>query len=145
MRHARGLIGPLVACLAIALIAGRRMDVVQVRGRSMLPTLRPGDRLVALRLRRPPRPGEIVLAPDPRDPARELVKRVLSVDASGVTLRGDNPAVSSDASVFGAIAPDLVGWRLVARYWPVRRIGVVRRSSGAAAGDRHRVDARREL
>lgn len=127
MLPVRGLIGPLVACLAVALIARRRLDVIEVRGRSMLPTLRPGDRLLALRLRRQPRPGEIVLAPDPRDPKRELVKRVLSVDASGVTLRGDNPAVSTDARVFGAIAPDLVGWRLVARYWPLRRIGLVRR------------------
>lgn len=127
MRPVRGLIGPLVACLAVALIARRRLDVVEVRGRSMLPTLRPGDRLLALRLRREPRPGEIVLAPDPRDPKRELVKRVLSVDASGVTLRGDNPAVSTDARVFGAIAPNLVGWRLVARYWPLGRIGLVRR------------------
>ena len=125
MRPVRGLIGPLVACLAVVLIARRRLDVVEVRGRSMLPTLRPGDRLLALRLRRRPRPGEIVLAPDPRDPERELVKRVLTVDASGVTLRGDNPGVSTDARVFGAIAPDLVGWRLVARYWPVRRIGLI--------------------
>ena len=93
----------------------------------MLPGLVPGDRLLVLRLRRPPRPGEIVLAPDPRDPARELVKRVRSVGAAGVTLRGDNSAYSTDARVFGVVAPDRVGWRVVARYWPIRRIGLLHR------------------
>ena len=121
----RGLIGPLVACLAVALVVGRYLDVVEVRGRSMLPALRPGDRLIAVRLHRLPRPGDIVLAPDPRAKGRELVKRVLSADASGVMLRGDNAAGSTDARVFGAIAPELVAWRIVLRYWPMRRIGPV--------------------
>jgi nickel-type superoxide dismutase maturation protease len=128
MRRVRGLIGPLVACLALALALARwRLDVVEVRGRSMAPTLLPGDRLLALRLRRVPRPGEIVLAPDPRDPSRELVKRVQAVDATGVTLRGDNPAFSTDARAFGVIPADRVGWRIVARVWPVRHAAPLHR------------------
>jgi signal peptidase I len=115
-----------VACLAAAIvIAWRRLDVVEVRGRSMEPTLMPGDRLLAVRLGRPPAVGDIVLAPDPRDANRELVKRIESVDASGVRLRGDNPAFSSDARVFGAIEPAAVRWRIVARYWPMVRAGRV--------------------
>jgi nickel-type superoxide dismutase maturation protease len=129
MRRVRGLIGPLVACLALALVARGRLDVVQVRGRSMAPTLLPGDRLLALRLRRPPRHGEIVLAPDPRDPSRELVKRVASIDAAGVTLRGDNPAFSTDARAFGMIPADRIGWRIVARVWPMRRAVLLRRQA----------------
>ncbi|MBW3612386.1 MAG: nickel-type superoxide dismutase maturation protease [Chloroflexi bacterium] len=129
MRPVRGLIGPLVACLGVAVFVRRQLDVVEVRGQSMLPTLHPGDRLVAVRLHRPPRPGEIVIAPDPRQRGRELVKRVLSADASGISLRGDNPAGSTDARAFGAIHPELVAWRVVMRYWPPRRIGPLRRRS----------------
>jgi nickel-type superoxide dismutase maturation protease len=134
MRRLRGLIGPLVACLALALVA-RRLDVVEVRGRSMAPTLLPGDRLLALRLRRLPRRGEIVLAPDPRDPSRELVKRVRAVDATGVTLRGDNPAFSTDARAFGVIPAGRVGWRIVARVWPVRSAALLRRRPGLEMPD----------
>ena len=136
MRRWSGVLAPLVACLAVALVA-RHLDMVQIRGGSMLPALRPGDRLLVLRLRRPPRPGEVVLAPDPREPSRELVKRVLSVDARGVTLRGDNPAFSTDARTFGTVTPERARWRVVARYWPIGRIGrigrVGRRQSGPQA------------
>jgi nickel-type superoxide dismutase maturation protease len=132
MRPRRGLIGPLSVLLTIggaaviAAIAGRRrLDVVEVRGRSMAPTLLPGDRLVAVRRRDPPRVGEIVIAPDPREPTRELVKRVTAVDPVGIRLRGDNPAFSTDARVFGAIPAGAVEWRVVARIWPLRRAGRV--------------------
>ena len=118
----RGLTLPLLG--VVALLAARRwLDVVEVRGRSMAPTLLPGDRLLALRA--PPRPGDVVLAPDPRQPGRELVKRVSAVDARGVHLRGDNPAASTDAREFGAVSPDMVQWRPVLRYWPLERFGTI--------------------
>lgn len=123
MRRMRDLIGPLAAFMLAAAVVARRLDALEVRGRSMLPTLHPGDRLLAARLRRAPRPGEIVLAADPRDPSRELVKRVIAADASGVRLGGDNAAFSTDARAFGAVPAHAVRWRVVARYWPVRRIG----------------------
>jgi len=119
----RGLIGPLIACLAIAVLARRVVDVVQVRGRSMLPTLRPGDRLVVVRSSRRPRVGEVVLALDPRDAGRELVKRVAAVGPVGVTLHGDNPARSTDARVFGSLPATAVRWRVVGRCWPLDRAG----------------------
>jgi nickel-type superoxide dismutase maturation protease len=134
MRPLRGLTGPLVACLALvgALAAGlgallgRGFDVVEVRGRSMTPALWPGERLLVLPLRREPRVGEIVLAPDPRQPSRELVKRVAAVDRTGVILRGDNPAASTDARTFGGVPAERVRWRAVARTWPPGRIGRLR-------------------
>lgn len=137
MRPLRGLTRPLVACLAlvgaaaaaVAALLGRGFDVVEVRGRSMTPALWPGDRLLVLPLRRAPRIGEIVLAPDPREPSRELVKRVAAVSATGVTLRGDNPAASTDARAFGSVPVDSVRWRAVARTWPPGRIGLLRASS----------------
>ena len=95
--RSRGLIGPLL--LLGGLIAAHRwLDAVEVRGRSMAPTLLSGDRLLVARLR--PRVGDVVLATDPRDRGRELVKRVAGIDGFGVTLRGDNPAASTDARTF---------------------------------------------
>lgn len=123
MRAWRGRIWPLLLVLGAWMLLRDRIDAVEVRGRSMVPTLLPGDRLVLIRLARPPRRGEIVVAPDPRDGDRELIKRVAAVDGFGVTLRGDNPAFSTDARAFGTIDPSAVRWRAAFRYWPRRRIG----------------------
>ena len=103
--------------LAIALLARRRLDVVEVRGRSMAPMLLPGDRLLVVRTHHAPRTGDVVLAPDPLEPGRELVKRVAGVGPGGMELRGDNVAASTDARV----APDRVRWRAVLCYWPPDR------------------------
>ena len=107
----------IVLAIATGAAARRWLDVVEVRGRSMAPTLRPGDRLLVGRLHRSPRVGEVVLAPDPREPRRELVKRVAGVGPGGIDLRGDNVAASTHARV----APDRVRWRVLLRYWPPSR------------------------
>jgi signal peptidase I len=87
----------------------------------MAPTLLPGDRLLVARLQ--PRVGDVVLAADPRDPKRELIKRVSAIGPGGVVLRGDNPASSTDGRSFGAIANPAVTWRALVRYWPPLRAG----------------------
>jgi nickel-type superoxide dismutase maturation protease len=113
-----------LAGLAIVLVvhlARRHLDAVEVRGRSMAPTLLPGDRLLVMR--GAPRAGDVVVARDPRDRRRELVKRVGRIDSAGIHLRGDNPGASTDARTFGALDPGLVKWRAVLRYWPARRMG----------------------
>jgi nickel-type superoxide dismutase maturation protease len=115
-----------VAFLAAWLLLRDRIDVVEVRGRSMLPGLHPGDRLVVVRTD-VIRAGDVVLAPDPRDRHRELIKRVAAVDATGVTVRGDNVRESTDARTFGVLPAGSVRWRAVARYWPPGRAGLVRR------------------
>jgi nickel-type superoxide dismutase maturation protease len=126
MRRTRGLLGPLVACLGLWLVLRRRVDVVEVRGRSMIPALWPGDRLVVLRVRTV-RPGHVVLAPDPRAPGRELVKRVAAVDPTAVLVAGDNAAESTDTRTFGPVRRDAVRWRAVWRYWPPGRVGRISR------------------
>jgi nickel-type superoxide dismutase maturation protease len=127
----RGLVWPLFALLAV--IAVRQwLDVVEVRGRSMAPALVPGDRLIVVRLVRRPRAGEVVVAPDPRNPSRELIKRVAAADGAGVLLRGDDPAFSTDARTFGPIPPGTVRWRVVWRYWPLDRAGPIRASAALA-------------
>lgn len=112
----------IAAGAALGAWAARRLDVVEVRGRSMAPTLLPGDRLLVARVRRV-EVGDVVLAADPRDASRELVKRVAGIGPGGVALAGDNPAFSTDARAFGAIPASTVRWRVVARYWPPARIG----------------------
>ena len=121
----RDLIWPLFALLA-AIAARRWLDVVEVRGRSMAPALLPGDRLLVMRA--PARVGDIVLAPDPRDARRELIKRVRSIGLSGVRLAGDNAPESTDARTFGPIPAHAIRWRVAARYWPPGRIGATKTS-----------------
>jgi nickel-type superoxide dismutase maturation protease len=110
------------ACLSLA--ARRWLDVVEVRGRSMAPTLRPGDRLLVERLtftRRGPQPGEVVLASDPRAPERELIKRVHAAGPE-LDLRGDAPGASTDSRTFGRVPAGEVRWRAAFRYWPPDRV-----------------------
>ena len=121
MHQRRGRIGSLLLLGGLAMLARRTLDVVEVRGRSMAPTLLAGDLLLVVRIR--PRPGDVAVAHDPRDPRRELIKRVVRIDASGVHLRGDNPAFSTDARAFGALPPGAVTWRAALRYWPRPRMG----------------------
>jgi signal peptidase I len=111
----------------LAAIASRWTDAVAVRGSSMAPTLLPGELLLVERwtfTRRAPRIGEVVLARDPRDGGRELIKRVAAVRDGQVALRGD-AALSTDSRVFGDLPRSAVEWRVAFRYWPLARVGRV--------------------
>jgi nickel-type superoxide dismutase maturation protease len=124
------VLGSLAAIGAAAVAGGRWFDVVHVRGRSMAPALLPGDRLLVETLtyrRRTPRSGEIVLAADPRQPLRELVKRIGLVDPSSgsAELIGDAPEASTDSRTFGPVDLADLRWRVAIRCWPPGRIGPV--------------------
>ena len=123
MSLVRGLIPPLVLVLGIVAWARRWLDAVEVRGGSMAPTLLPGDRLLVARLARAPRVGEVVVAADPRDPRRELIKRVASLHDRHVALRGDAPFGSTDSRSFGEVSVAAVRWIVLGRYWPLSRVG----------------------
>lgn len=132
MSTGRDLIRPVfwllcagVATAVGAALAHRWLDVVEVRGRSMTPTLLPGDRLFVARMSRAARAGDLVLAADPRGASRELVKRVVATQDGSLTLGGDNPAWSTDSRSFGTVPADAVSWRAVVRYWPASRIGPI--------------------
>ncbi|MHB8329848.1 MAG: nickel-type superoxide dismutase maturation protease [Acidimicrobiales bacterium] len=107
-------------CLAGALGVRR----VVVEGPSMLPTLRPGDRLLAVRWGRA-RVGDLVVVADPRHGGRLLVKRVTAVGAGHLELSGDNPAASTDSRSFGPVGLGAVRGRVVRRYAPAHRAGPV--------------------
>jgi nickel-type superoxide dismutase maturation protease len=126
-RRLTALLG-IAAGVAAGAAARRWLDVVEVRGGSMAPALLPGDRLLVESRSyssRAPRAGEIVLAADPRDGERELIKRVAVVDEEGAVadLRGDAPDESTDSREFGAVPLSDIRWRAALRYWPPERAG----------------------
>lgn len=130
MSRRRPLVALLGAAAGIAAgaAASRWLDVVEVRGGSMAPSLLPGDRLLVESRSyrsRAPRPGEMVLAADPRQTDRELIKRVAAVDEAGdiADLRGDAPEASTDSRDFGAVPLSTIRWRAAFRYWPPERAG----------------------
>ena len=92
----------------------------------MEPTVRDGDWLLVRKLRRGPRVGELVIAADPREPTRLLVKRVSAVTTGEVTVVGDRPDHSTDSRHFGALPSSAILGSPVLRYAPLARIGLVR-------------------
>ena len=95
----------------------------------MEPTLRDGDWLLvdpdAYRLRKP-RPGELIVAPDPRAPERVVVKRVAFVDADErLRVGGDHPAHASDIEAVGPLVASALIGRPWFRYWPLERLGPI--------------------
>ncbi|MCW2889037.1 MAG: hypothetical protein QOE54_3270 [Streptosporangiaceae bacterium] len=97
----------------------RPLMAVQVAGESMLPWLRPGDRLLV-------RPGarigagDIVIAGHPLRPGTLIVKRVTHRDGDGWWLESDNQRAPGrqDSWDFGAVPDRLIVGRAVVRYWP---------------------------
>ena len=104
-------------------LRSRRVRVVD---ESMVPTLRPGDRLLvdlgAYRGRLPS-PGEVVVAPDPQGRVRWLVKRVTAVNptAGTIELAGDTGGPSRDSRSFGPVPIGSVLGRAYRLYAPLDR------------------------
>ncbi len=136
-----GITRKLAAPVALAALAGGALAAVaitvrrtflryEVAGESMTPALDPGDYVIVDRAayrHRLPRRGQVVLARDPRDPAREVVKRVDRTDLHGdIWLSGDNPEASTASETFGPVRRDVLIGRVRWRYWPVRALFRVR-------------------
>src|SRR2546425_10100330 len=92
----RSLVRLAVAALGLfpllAFLAGRR---VIVRGESMLPALRPGERVLFDRLAyviERPRRGDVVLARHPSRPGLQMIKRVAGGGPHGYGLLRGHPA-----------------------------------------------------
>lgn len=133
----------LVAIVAAAAVR-RRVRRLLVSGDSMSPTLRHGDRLLAVACRAA-RPGDVVAFRHPRRPGMIAVKRVVraipAAAPSGPWRRaavaayevaGDNTARSTDSRDFGPVPAAAVLGRVVWRYFPASRRGRV--PGGAEAG-----------
>ena len=113
------LAGLAVLAGALALLRPRR---IEVQGWSMAPGLVPGDRLLVVGALGA-RPGAVVVATDPREAGRRIVKRVAAAGPDGVVLAGDDPARSTDSRHFGPVPAHLVVGRAVWRYAPPDRAG----------------------
>ncbi|SCK31414.1 nickel-type superoxide dismutase maturation protease [Streptomyces sp. WMMB 322] len=90
----------------------KRIGLAEVYNPSMLPTLRPGDRLVVkygARVRR----GAVVLLRHPLQHDLLIVKRAVERRSGGWWVVGDNPQVRNDSREFGTVPDDL----MVARAW----------------------------
>ena len=90
---------------------------VHVRGPSMSPTVKDGDRLLVRRTRTASRvrAGDVVLARFPARPDLLVVKRVRRAVPGGHWIEGDNQLVTDDSRSFGVAV--VVG-RVVGRLWP---------------------------
>ena len=108
--------------VGVALVRPRR---VVVEGRSMEPTLAPGDRLLVVRAG-VVHAGDVVAVRDPDGSRRVLVKRIGAVLEDEIVLRGDNPGASTDSRKFGPVPYSAVLGRVVRCYSPSWRAGPVR-------------------
>ncbi len=101
-----------------------RLGAVVVEGPSMLPALRPGDRLL-VGGGAGVRTGDLVVA---RHPDRELlvVKRAAHREPDGWWLESDNQRAPGrqDSWDFGAVPDARIVGRVVARYWPISRLSL---------------------
>jgi len=117
---------------ALAFLTARR---AVVRGPSMFPTLAPGEYVLFDRLayrRALPRRGDVVLAADPREPRRRIIKRVAGAPGETITaggrtwalgagewlLLGDAPEQSTDGRDFGPVVREGILARAWFVYWP---------------------------
>ena len=130
-KTARSLVRLAVAALGLfpllAFLAGRR---VIVSGESMLPTLRPGERVLFDRLAyvlERPRRGDVVLARHPSRPGLQMIKRVAGGGPNEYVLLGDNPAGSTDSRTLGPFRRSDIVARAWVVYWPVERFRVIQR------------------
>lgn len=88
----------------------RRRRRVRVTGRSMTPTLQPGDQVLVDGSLAPTVDG-LVVARHPRTPDLLVIKRVLEIDEDGRLIVGsDNPDEGTDSRTWGPLTPsDVVG------------------------------------
>lgn len=95
--------------------ASVRVGIAVVRGRSMLPTLREGDRLLVLH-GASPRLGRLAVV---RLPGGVLgVKRVTRREPDGWWVERDNPTEGVDSWSVGAVPDRDVLARVLVRLWP---------------------------
>jgi signal peptidase I len=136
VRSRRFLLVALALLAGAAVTAARRarLEPMLVEGSSMLPTLRPGQRIAVAPLRRPPARGALVVLRRPAD-GLEVVKRVAGLPGERARLHGglevtlgpdeyfvlgDNPAASTDGRAFGPVPAGALVGRVRFAYWPPR-------------------------
>lgn len=127
-------VGSVVAVTMLC-VSALRWSIVEVAGRSMLPTLRPGDRLVTTpAIRRLLRSGTLVVVEDPRQAGHLVVKRLARTTGDRAVVIGDSETDSTDSRHWGPVPIGTIH-RIVLCRWPHVRSVLI----GPAAG-RHLAD-----
>jgi nickel-type superoxide dismutase maturation protease len=83
----------------------------RVEGKSMLPTLRPGQTVIAHRVRNF-KVGQVIIA---YVNGREVIKRITKLEYGRVFIEGDNPEASTDSRDYGSVADRLIEGVV---FWP---------------------------
>lgn len=122
--------GTSVAVAIAWSVRGRRPFRVAVEGASMVPTLAPGDRALAVGGSRLAR-GDVVVVEHPGRPGFEMVKRLTAVPGDRVSDRllgpdeywveGDQATASTDSRHFGPVRRDELTARVLLIYRPPTR------------------------
>jgi signal peptidase I len=135
----------LAAVAVVAAVGGvaagvrrARLEPMLVRGESMLPTLRPGQRIAVGPPARPLRRGAVVVVRHPEQDGLEVVKRVAGLPGERVRLGpsrpelllgpdqylvlGDHQEASTDGRAFGPVGWDRIVGVVRFAYWPPRRL-----------------------
>jgi signal peptidase I len=136
---------PAAAAALAALAAGvvvvarrARLEPMLVQGESMLPTLRPGQRIAVGPPTRPLRRGAVVVVRHPARDGLEMVKRVVGLPGDRVPLLdgrldavlgpdeylvlGDHREASTDGRAFGPVGREQIVGVVRFAYWPPRRL-----------------------
>ena len=91
------------------------MKIRRVDGPSMEPTLLSGDIVLSKRVNTGDLiPGDIIII---KHYGKELIKRLSSIDSSGIYISGDNKEQSTDSRHFGLLPIESEVWRVV-MVWP---------------------------
>ncbi|SFD60116.1 nickel-type superoxide dismutase maturation protease [Streptomyces aidingensis] len=108
-----------------------RLALAEVYNDSMLPTLRPRDRLLVRHGARV-RAGDVVVLRHPHQQDLLVVKRAVERRPDGWWVVGDNPRITNDSREFGAVPEELVVARALLRLRPPRRTQPSRTGSALA-------------
>lgn len=124
MRRLGLLLGAALLFLALGLDRSRRLTRVAVSGHSMEPGLSAGDWLIVDR-RACIAVGDVVVALDPRENTRVIIKRVKEVGTDGELLLVSDHAAHAGEQIGPVRSTDVLGSAWL-RYWPLARVGRVR-------------------
>jgi signal peptidase I len=134
--------GAVVGLLRLTAIRWWRVPMDDpILGASITPTLREGD-LILLWRATPPRFGSLVLCPDPEEPGRVVIGRIVGEPGDTVTINGDDVSVNGkradtefvcDENTFKVVDPNTGSE--VRQRCQIEAIGGVSHQRGAIDGD----------
>lgn len=124
MRRLGPLLGAAFLIVGFVYLGRRRYARIAVSGHSMEPALRDGDWLLIDRGARAG-VGDVVVARDPREPARVIIKRVTQETPDSRLVLASDHLGHADETIGSISSGDVLG-RAVLRYWPPPNIGSIR-------------------